>query len=121
MVLMPRFDARAYLQAVHDHRVNVITGVPTMLSLMLKEQDLVNSLDFASVAGHLGRLGAAFGDPDPSSRCAACSPTRRSPTVTGTTEAGAGMFGGHPDHVPVPPASLGYPQAHVDVRLVGGR
>jgi acyl-CoA synthetase (AMP-forming)/AMP-acid ligase II len=30
------------------------------------------------------------------------------------------MFGPHPDGVRIPAVSLGYPQPHVDVRLVGG-
>ena len=38
----------------------------------------------------------------------------------GTTEAGAGMFGAHPDRLPTPRVSLGYPQSHVEVRLVDG-
>ena len=48
-ILLPKFDARTYLQAIHDHGVNVVTGVPTMLSMMLKEKDLIESLDFSSV------------------------------------------------------------------------
>ena len=49
VVLMPRFEARKYLQAIHDYRVDILTGVPTMLSLILKEQDLIASLDLSCV------------------------------------------------------------------------
>ena len=118
VVLMSRFDARAYLQALHDYRVNVITGVPTMLSLMLKEQDLVDALDFSSIAGI--SVGSAPLSETLIEQVQAVFPNARITNGYGTTEAGAGMFGGHPDQIPVPPASLGYPQPHVEIRLVGG-
>ena len=38
----------------------------------------------------------------------------------GTTEAGAGTFGVHPDGVPKPEIALGYPQPGVEARLVAG-
>lgn len=38
----------------------------------------------------------------------------------GTTEAGPGVFGEHPDGRPTPPLSLGYPQAGVSYQLVDG-
>jgi acyl-CoA synthetase (AMP-forming)/AMP-acid ligase II len=118
VVLMPRFQAREYLQAIHDHRVNAITGVPTMLSLLLKEQDLLERLDF-SCLGNVS-IGSA-----PLSEALIAEVARHFPNATirngyGTTEAGAGMFGPHPEGLPVPPLSLGAAQPHVAVRLTGG-
>ncbi len=118
VVLMPRFEARAYLQAVHDHRANVITGVPTMLSLMLKERDLIEALDLSSVASI--QIGSAPLSETIVEQVATLFPNARLSNGYGTTEAGAGMFGPHPDGVRIPAVSLGYPQPHVDVRLVGG-
>ena len=118
VVLMPRFEARAYLQAVHDHRANVITGVPTMLSLMLKERDLIDTLDLSSVASI--QIGSAPLSETIVEQVATLFPNARLSNGYGTTEAGAGMFGPHPDGVRIPPVSLGYPQPHVDVRLVSG-
>ena len=118
VVLMPRFEARAYLQAVHDHRVNVITGVPTMLSLMLKEQDLLKSLDLSCVAGI--SVGSAPLSETLIEQVQDLFPNASIRNGYGTTEAGAMMFGAHPEGIPVPSLSLGYPQTHVEVRLVDG-
>jgi acyl-CoA synthetase (AMP-forming)/AMP-acid ligase II len=49
VVLLPRFDARVYLQAIETFEVNSITGIPTMLAMMLREKDLIESLDLTSV------------------------------------------------------------------------
>jgi len=118
VVLMSRFDARAYLQAIHDHKVNVITGVPTMLSLMLKERDLIQSLDLTSVVGI--SVGSAPLSETLVEQVLDVFLNAQISNGYGTTEAGALMFGGHPERIPVPPLSLGYPQPHVEVRLVGG-
>ena len=117
VVLMPRFDARTYLQAVHDHRVSVITGVPTMLSLMMKERELINRLDLDRVAAV--QVGSAPLSETLCDQVSGLFPNARLTNGYGTTEAGAGIFGPHPDGRPVPPLSLGHPQPHVDVRLVG--
>ena len=118
VVLMPRFDARGYLEAIHNHQVHVLTGVPTMLSLMLKETDLLNSLDLSSVRAI--SVGSAPLSETLIERVREVFPNARISNGYGTTEAEAGMFGAHPDGVPVPSLSLGYPQPHVSVRLVGG-
>ncbi len=119
VVLMPRFDARAYLKAIHDHKVNVLTGVPTMLSLMLKEQDLLERLDLSSVGAI--SVGSAPLSETLIDQVLDVFPNARISNGYGTTEAGAGMFGAHPEKIPVPSLSLGYPQPHVEVRLVGGK
>lgn len=118
VVLMPRFEVRAYLQAIHDHRVNVITGVPTMLSLMLREQDLLETLDLSCVAAI--SVGSAPLSETLIEQIQDLFPDASIRNGYGTTEAGAMMFGGHPDGIPVPNLSLGYPQTHVEVRLVDG-
>ena len=118
VVLMPRFDARAYLQAIHDHRVTVITGVPTMLSLILKEQDLLASLDLSSIEGV--SVGSAPLSETLIEQVKNIFPNAGIRNGYGTTEAGAGMFGAHPNGIPVPSLALGYAQPHVEVRLIGG-
>jgi len=117
VVLMPRFDARAYLQAIHDYRVNVLTGVPTMLSLLLKERSLLAALDVSCVGAI--SVGSAPLSETLIEQVRGVFPNARISNGYGTTEAGAGMFGPHPDRIEVPSLSLGYPQPHVEVRLVG--
>lgn len=118
VVLMPRFDARLYLQAIHNHRVNVLTGVPTMLSLLLKEEALLNELDLSCVAAI--SVGSAPLSETLIEQVHNIFPNATITNGYGTTEAGAGMFGRHPDGIPVPSLSLGYAQSHVEVRLVNG-
>lgn len=118
VVLMPKFDARRYLQAIAEHKVNVLTGVPTMLTLMLKEHDLMESLDLSSVIAI--QVGSAPLSETLIDQVQARFPNARISNGYGTTEAGALMFGAHPDGIPVPSLALGYPQRHVKVRLVGG-
>jgi acyl-coenzyme A synthetase/AMP-(fatty) acid ligase len=96
----------------------VITGVPTMLSLMLKEQDLLKSLDLSCVAGI--SVGSAPLSETLIEQVQDLFPNASIRNGYGTTEAGAMMFGAHPESIPVPSLSLGYPQTHVEVRLVDG-
>ncbi|MEJ2087018.1 MAG: fatty acid--CoA ligase family protein [Gammaproteobacteria bacterium] len=96
----------------------MITGVPTMLSLMLKEQDLLENLDLSSVVAI--QVGSAPLSETLIGQVAERFPNARISNGYGTTEAGAGMFGAHPDGIRVPSLSLGHPQDHVEVRLVGG-
>jgi long-chain acyl-CoA synthetase len=116
-VLLPRFSARTYLQALSTYKVNILTGVPTMLSMMAREKDLVESLDFSSVVSIF--IGSAPLSDTVARETEAIFPNARITNGYGTTEAGAGMFGPHPDGIPTPAVSLGYPQAHVALRLVG--
>ncbi len=49
LVIMRSFDPRRYLQAAADHRVTFCSGVPTMFAEMLRQTDLIGSLDFTSL------------------------------------------------------------------------
>lgn len=118
IVLMPGFDARAYLQAVAHHKVNVLTSVPTMIVRLLKEADLVSGLDLKSV--RMVMMGSA-----PTTEALIDETCRAFPgalvtNAYGTTEAGPAIFGLHPQGLPRPPLSIGYPLPDVAIRLVNG-
>ena len=117
-VLMPRFNAAGFLAAIDRFSVNVLSGVPTMLALMARERELVARLDLSSVRAI--QIGSAPLSETVINEALAMFPNARISNGYGTTEAGAGMFGAHPDNIPVPPVALGYPQPHVEVRLAGG-
>jgi len=117
VVLLPRFNARNYLQALAAHKVNMITGVPTMLAMMLREKDLIADLDLDSVK--VISIGSAPLSETVAREVKAIFPNAGLSNSYGTTEAGAGMFGPHPDGLATPLISLGFPQDHVQVRLVG--
>ncbi len=118
VILMPRFNAQTYLRALDRYKVPLVTGVPTMLALMAKEQDLISTLDLSAVK--VVRVGSA-----PFSESTIRETKKMFPNAVvmngyGTTEAGGGMFGPHPDGKQTPSLSIGYPSPHVEIRLVNG-
>ena len=116
VVLMPGFETRAYIEALSHYGVSAVTAVPTMFARVVKEADLVRSLPFRLKRIGLGsapitlalieRIGELFPD-------AAIS------LGYGTTEAGPLVFGPHPDGIPAPPLSLGYPLPGSEIRWAG--
>jgi long-chain acyl-CoA synthetase len=114
IVLMERFDAHAALEAVAEHGVTVLSGVPTMWSALAN----LPGVDPADLAGvRLAVSGAAALDP----LVAEMARQRLGITVAqgyGLTEASpavATTLGGD-----APPGSIGVPLPGVEVRLVGG-
>ncbi len=115
IVLLARFAAREYLQAVATHRATSLTGVPTMFALMTAETALLDELDLSSVRRMM--IGSA-----PMTEAFFDQVQQRFPQAGitngyGTTEAIA-VFGPHPDGAPRPKIALGHPLPTVEVRLV---
>jgi acyl-CoA synthetase (AMP-forming)/AMP-acid ligase II len=117
-VLLPAFDARRYLRAVADHRVTTLTSVPTMLALAAREADLLRELDLTSVARV--QMGSAPLTQALIDKVRAIFPSAAITNSYGTTEAGPSPFGAHPDGIPRPPLSLGYPHAGSECELREG-
>jgi long-chain acyl-CoA synthetase len=118
VVLLPQFDARAYIEAIGCYRCTWLTAVPPMIAMMLRERDLLARNDLSSVA--FVRMGSA---PVSLSLMAALREALPQAAVTnayGTTEAGPVVFGPHPRGLPQPELSVGYPHPQVAVRLVDG-
>jgi acyl-CoA synthetase (AMP-forming)/AMP-acid ligase II len=118
LVLLPAFDARRYLRAVADHRVTTLTSVPTMLALAAREADLLRELDLTSVARV--QMGSAPLTQALIDKVRAIFPSAAITNSYGTTEAGPSPFGAHPDGIPRPPLSLGYPHAGSECELREG-
>ena len=118
-VLMKQFDASAYIQAIERYRCTLLTGVPTMLALMLREKDQLAQHDFSSVT----RIG--FGSAPASDalydQLQETFPNAVVENHYGITEGGPIMFGPHPDGLARPRNSIGYPLQGTDVKLVGDR
>jgi len=115
MVLLPEFDARLYLQAIEKYRCTWITSVPTMLAMAFKEADLVESLNFSSVA--VVRMGSAPVSPKLWAKVRATFPDASIMNGYGTTEAGPIVFG-PTGGKPVPDLSVGRQMPGVDLKLV---
>jgi len=45
VVLMKKFEPRAYLEAVSRYRVSVLSGVPTIFAMILQQRDLLDGKD----------------------------------------------------------------------------
>ena len=59
IVLMPRFDAGRYIDAIERHRCTLLTSVPPMLARVCRETERLAKTDLSSVRGI--RMGSAPG------------------------------------------------------------
>jgi long-chain acyl-CoA synthetase len=118
IVLLPQFNARAYIEAIERYRCTWLTAVPPMIAMMLREHDLMAKTDFSSV--EFVRMGSA---PVSASLMAALHEALPHAAVTnayGTTEGGPVVFGPHPKGLPQPDLSVGYRHPQVPSRLIDG-
>jgi long-chain acyl-CoA synthetase len=116
IVMLPSFTTRSYIAAIGRHRCTAITSVPTMVAMMLQEEELLARTDLSPVTGV--RMGSA-----PVSAALMAATRQLFPRADisngyGTTEAGPIVFAPHPDGLPTPPLSLGVKHPHVDLRLI---
>ena len=116
VVLMQRFDARRYLEVIAQYRCSVITSVPTMLALVVREPDTWRRLDLGSV--EIITTGSAPSTESLFDRVREVFPNARILNGWGTTEASPVAFGPHPAGVPRPKLSVGYPMPQAELRLV---
>jgi acyl-CoA synthetase (AMP-forming)/AMP-acid ligase II len=116
-ILLPQFTAQLYLKAIEDYRCTWLTAVPPMIAMMLNDKERFAATDLSSV--EFLRMGSA---PVSQSLMAAIHRALPKAAVTnayGTTEAGPVVFGPHPQGLPQPEMSVGYPHPKVEVRLIG--
>ena len=117
LVVLPSFSIDSYLHALAHYRINIVTAVPTMFARLLRDPD-INRYDFSALRkvmlgsapitlGLLNRIKVAF-------------PGVEITHGYGTTEAGPAVFGPHPDGLPTPPLSLGYPLAAGELKFADG-
>ena len=88
------------------------------LALVAKEPEALALTDLSSVEAV--RTGSAPLTQALIDRVASIFPGAAISNACGTTEAGAGTFGPHPNGVPRPALALGYPAPGVEARLVAG-
>jgi acyl-CoA synthetase (AMP-forming)/AMP-acid ligase II len=117
LVLLARFDARLYTEAIGRYRVTTLSGVPTMFQLILREREALAAIDRTSVR-RVG-VGSAPASPALFEALTAAFPNAVATNGYGVTEAGPVMFASHPAGRPRPLGSIGYPLEGADVRLVG--
>ncbi len=118
IVLLPQFSARAYIEAIGGYRASFLTAVPPMIAMMLREAELLARTDLSSVA--FVRMGSAPVSASLMAALRAALPRAAVTNAYGTTEAGPVVFGPHPQGLPQPELSVGYPHPQVTLRLVDG-
>ncbi len=117
-VLMPRFDTRGFIRAVSEHRVSVLSGVPTMTAMIAQQREALAGADFGNV--RLVVIGSAPLSATVLQQVQGLFPQAAVINSYGTTETGAGYFGAHPLGLPRPFMSVGHEQPHARLRLVDG-
>ena len=117
VVLLSRFDARRYVEAIGRFRVTRLTSVPTMLAMVVREREWLARTDLSTV--EFVNTGSA-----PLTQKLIDDVTTAFPRAVfaqgyGTTEAGPLTFGPHPDGRSMPAIALGWTRPGVEVRIVG--
>jgi acyl-CoA synthetase (AMP-forming)/AMP-acid ligase II len=116
--LLPQFNVERYIEAISRYRCTVISGVPTMMSMVLARRDLLAHSDVSSVRTIM--MGSAPSSPqllrDLKTEFRNAEPL----VVYGVTEGGPVPLGPHPAGKPRPPGSIGAPYAGTEARLVDG-
>src|SRR6202047_3011123 len=116
IVLLPQFGARAYIEAIGRYRCTWLTAVPPMMAMMLRENDLLAATGLSSV--EFIRMGSAPVSRSLLENIRHALPQASVTNAYGTTESGPVVFGPHPQGLPQPEMSVGYPHPQVALRLV---
>jgi long-chain acyl-CoA synthetase len=112
VVILPSFQPPQLLRMLELHRINYFSGISVVYGMLLKERELIKTLDFSSLKYlHFGAAPAA-GD---LMRKAQEAMRVRAVQVYGSTEAGR-VFGPQSDDYPL--QSSGFPFTGNEVRLV---
>ncbi len=118
LVLLPQFNIERYIAAIGRYRCTVISGVPTMMSMVLTRKDLLANIDTSSVRTIM--MGSAPSSPQLLRELKITFPNAEALVVYGVTEGGPVPLGPHPDGKPRPQGSIGYPYPGTEAKLIDG-
>ena len=118
IVLLPRFEARSYIDAISRYRPTWLTAVPPMIAMMLREADALAEADLSSV--EFIRMGSAPVSAGLMEAIRAAFPKATVTNAYGTTESAMIVFGPHPEGLAQPESSVGAKHPAVELRLVDG-
>jgi long-chain acyl-CoA synthetase len=117
IVLMTAFTARGYIRAIDRLRIDMITSVPTMLALVMRETEELAKADLSCVSTAV--TGSAPATAEFFGQMQRLFPNAETANSWGTTESGPLGFGPHPDGMAKPPGALGYPRKGIEMKFVG--
>src|SRR5262245_16055862 len=118
LVLLPQFSVERYIETIGRHHCTVISGVPTMMAMVLTRKDLLAQVDVSSVRTVM--MGSAPSSRELLDEVRAHFPNAEPLAVYGVTEGGPVPLGPHLGGKPRPPGSLGVPYPGTEAKLVGG-
>ena len=118
LILMPQFDIARYIEAIGRYRCTVISGVPTMMAMLLTRKDLLTKIDTASVRTIM--MGSAPSSLALIEELKTYFPDAERLVVYGVTEGGPVPLGPDPEGKPRPVGSIGKPYPGTEAKLVGG-
>ncbi|MFI5002277.1 MAG: class I adenylate-forming enzyme family protein [Reyranellales bacterium] len=118
IVLMTAFSAKGYIRAIDRYRVAMVTSVPTMLALVMRETAELAKADLSCVLTAV--TGSAPSTPEFFEQMHRLFPKAETANSWGTTESGPIGFGPHPEGIAKPMGALGYPRKGIEVKFVGG-
>jgi long-chain acyl-CoA synthetase len=116
--LLPQFDAGRYIDAIGTYHCTVISGVPTMTSMVLAKKAHLAGTDVSSVRTVM--MGSAQASRQILEELNQYFPNAEALVVYGVTEGGPVPLGPHPQGKPRPPGSIGVPYAGTGAKLVDG-
>ena len=116
--LLPQFDADRYIDAIGSYHCTVISGVPTMTSMVLAKKDRLAATDVSSVRTVM--MGSAQASRQIFDELHHYFPHAEALVVYGVTEGGPVPLGPHPQGKPRPQGSIGVPYAGTEAQLIGG-
>ncbi len=116
--LLPQFNVERYIDAIGRYRCTVISGVPTMTSMVLARRDLLAQTDVSSVRTVM--MGSAPASLQILRDLKKDFPNAEALVVYGVTEGGPVPLGPHPDGKPRPPGSIGVPYRGTEAKLIDG-
>ena len=118
LIVMPQFNIERYIEAMGRYRATVISGVPTMMSMLLTRRDMLEKMDTSSVRTVM--MGSAPSSAQLLHELKHVFPNAQALVVYGVTEGGPVPLGPHPDEKPRPPGSIGFPYAGTLAQLING-
>src|SRR5207247_3946796 len=116
--LLPQFSVERYIEAIGRYHCTVISGVPTMMAMVIARKDLLKKIDTSSVRTVM--MGSAKSSPQLLRELQEYFPNAEPLVVYGVTEGGPVPLGPHPEGNPRPPESIGMPYPGTEASLIGG-
>jgi long-chain acyl-CoA synthetase len=118
LVLLPQFSVERYIDAIGRYHCTIISGVPTMIAMILARKDLLSGIDTSSVRTVM--MGSAASSPQLLTEIKAHFPNAEPLVVYGVTEGGPVPLGPHPEGKVRPQGSIGMPYPGTQAKLLGG-